>query len=142
MLHTAAREGLVCPAYCLMPDHLHLVWMGLRVDSDQFNGMAFLRTHLEPALSPAKFQAQPHDHVLRNEQRRKNAFAKICFYITANPVRHELVTKPEIWPYTGCLVPVYPKLNVFEDDYWPKLWKLYGQLREPDAGNLIRPSIG
>jgi len=23
-LHTAAREGLFCPTYCLMPDHLHL----------------------------------------------------------------------------------------------------------------------
>ena len=31
MLHTAAREGLVCPIYSLMPDHLHLVWMGLRL---------------------------------------------------------------------------------------------------------------
>ncbi|HZI30731.1 MAG TPA: hypothetical protein VFF11_00215, partial [Candidatus Binatia bacterium] len=32
MLHTAAREGLACPIYCLMPDHIHLVWMGLRLD--------------------------------------------------------------------------------------------------------------
>src|SRR5262245_5348867 len=35
LLHAAAREGLLCPTYCLMPDHLHLVWMGLRLDSDQ-----------------------------------------------------------------------------------------------------------
>src|SRR5690242_16257381 len=75
MLHTAARESLLCPAYCLMPDHLHLLWMGLRLDSDQMNGMAFLRKHLEPALAPAKFQHQAHDHVLRSEQRRRNAFA-------------------------------------------------------------------
>src|SRR5208283_2456537 len=50
MLHTAAREGLLCPAYCLMPDHLHLVWMGLRHHTDQRNGMKFLRAHLGPAL--------------------------------------------------------------------------------------------
>jgi putative transposase len=25
LLHTAAREGLFCPTYCLMPDHLHLM---------------------------------------------------------------------------------------------------------------------
>jgi len=56
MLHTAAREGFFCPAYCLMPDHLHLLWMGLRLDSDQFNGMAFLRTYFDPALVPARFQ--------------------------------------------------------------------------------------
>ena len=49
MLHAAAREQLVCPAYCLMPDHLHLLWMGLRRESDQLNAMKFLRTHLEPA---------------------------------------------------------------------------------------------
>ena len=65
MLHTAAREGLVCPVYCLMPDHVHLVWMGLRRDTDQLNGMSFLRTYLEPALAPAKFQTQAQDHVLR-----------------------------------------------------------------------------
>jgi len=41
MLHTADREGLLCPAYCLMPDHLHLIWMGLRRDSDQRNGWLF-----------------------------------------------------------------------------------------------------
>src|ERR1700722_12866203 len=90
MLHTAAREGLVCPIYCLMPNHIHLVWMGLRKDSDQFNGMVFLRTHLEPELSPARFQPQPQDEVLREEQRKRNAFAKVCFYIAANPVRAEL----------------------------------------------------
>ncbi len=37
LLHTAAREGLLCPVYCLMPDHVHFVWMGLRLDTDQIN---------------------------------------------------------------------------------------------------------
>ena len=50
MLHAAAREGLFCPAYCLMPDHIHLVWLRLRLDTDQLNGMSFLRTYLEPSL--------------------------------------------------------------------------------------------
>src|SRR5437667_9837852 len=87
MLHTAAREGLLCPAYCLMPDHIHFVWMGLRRNSDQRNGMAFLRTYLEPLLAPAKFQPQAYDHVLREEERKRNAFAQVCFYDLANPVR-------------------------------------------------------
>jgi REP element-mobilizing transposase RayT len=99
MLHTSAREGLLCPIYCLMPDHLHFVWMGLRLDTDQLNAMAFLRTHLEPELSPAKFQHQPHDEVLREEQRKRNAFAKVCFYIAANPVRAQLMTESENWPF-------------------------------------------
>ncbi len=78
MLHTAGREGLLCPAYCLMPDHLHLVWMGLRRDSDQRHAMAFLRTHLEPALAPAKFQQQAQDHVLREKERQRGVFARPC----------------------------------------------------------------
>ena len=142
MLHTAAREGLACPIYCLMPDHLHLVWMGLRRDTDQLNGMAFLRTHLEPELSPAKFQPQAHDEVLRDEQRRRNAFARVCFYVAANPVRDDLAAKPKDWSYTGCVVPGYPKLNPLAEDYWPKFWRIIEELRQPDAGNLKRPPIG
>src|SRR5438105_2904943 len=91
VLHAAAREGFLCPTYSLMPDHLHLVWMGLRLDSDQINGMTFLRTYLEPELAPAKFQPQAQDEVLREEQRKRNAFTKVCFYIAANQVRAKLI---------------------------------------------------
>jgi putative transposase len=141
MFHAAAREGLLCPLYCLMPDHLHLVWMGLRPDSDQFTGMAFLRTYLEPELSPAKFQPQAQDEVLREEQRKRNAFAKVCFYIAANPVRAGLINLKEIWPFTGCVVPGYPKLNTTDDDFWPVFWRIDSKLRQPDAGNVKRPPI-
>jgi hypothetical protein len=115
--------------------------MGLRVDTDQLTGMAFLRTYLEPAVSPARFQPQAHDEVLREAQRKQNAFAKVCFYITANPVRAQLVPKAESWRFSGCLVAGYPRLNIFEDDYWPKFWKIYGRARQPDAGKIIRPCI-
>ena len=142
MLHAAAREGLVCPVYCLMPDHLHLVWMGLRLDSDQINGMAFLRTYLEPELSPAKFQPQPQDEVLRAEQRKRNAFTKVCFYIAANPVRAKFIGGKEIWPFTGCIIPGYPKLNPLDEDYWSKFWRIFAKLRQPYAGNIKRPPIG
>jgi REP element-mobilizing transposase RayT len=141
MLHTAAREGLACPTYCLMPDHLHLVWMGLRLDTNQLNGMAFLRTHLEPALRPAKFQAQAQDNVLRQEERKHNAFARVCSYIAANPMRAELVKETDSWPFTGCVVPGYPKLHPDEDDFWPKFWRIYAHLRQPDAGNIQRPPL-
>ena len=29
LLHTLIRYELFCPAYCLRPDHLHLLWMGI-----------------------------------------------------------------------------------------------------------------
>ena len=139
MLHAAAREGLFCPTYCLMPDHLHLVWTGRRLDSDQLNGMAFLRTYLEPALAPAAFQPQAHDHVLRAEQRRKNAFAAACRYDLNNLVRGGLVTKPEAWKFSGAVVPGCPRLRPLEADYWHTFWKLLSKARQPDAGNIVRP---
>ena len=98
MPHAATRERLLCTAYCLMPDHLHLLWMGLRRESDQFNAMKFLRTQLEPALGNGReWQHQPHDHVLLEEERRRNAFARFCFYTLANPVRAGLVTREHDW---------------------------------------------
>jgi putative transposase len=141
MLHAAAREGLFCPTYCLMPDHLHLVWMGLRLDSDQLNGMAFLRTHLEPKLAPQAFQHQAHDHVLKQEERRRNAFAGVCSYILENPLRAGMVKAPVEWPYLGALVAGYPELHPLQSDFWPLFWKLYGQARHPDAGSIRRPPI-
>jgi REP element-mobilizing transposase RayT len=139
ILHAVAREGLYCPVYCLMPDHLHLVWLGLRRDSDQLNGMAFLRTYLEPALSPAKFQPQAHDNVLRQAEREHDAFAKVCFYILNNPVKAELVSTIEEWKFCGAVLPGYPKLNPKEPDFWEKFWKLYSQNRQSDAGDIRRP---
>jgi putative transposase len=139
MLHAAAREGLLCPIYCLMPDHIHLVWMGLRRDSDQRNGMKFLREHLAAALKPHQFQHQAHDHVLREEERKRDAFARVCFYILANPVRARLMGESEIWPYCGSVAPGYPVLTPRSGDFWPTFWKLYSAAREPGAGNIIRP---
>jgi putative transposase len=139
LLHAAAREGLFCPAYCLMPDHLHLVWMGLRLDSDQLNGMAFLRRYLEPALTPVKFQPQAHDSVLRETEREHGAFAKVCFYILNNPVKAELVSNAEDWNFCGAVVPGYPTLSPMVPDFWEKFWKLYAKSRHPDAGNIKKP---
>lgn len=130
MLHAAAREGLVCPAYSLMPDHLHVLWMGLRRQTDQRNGMAFLRTYLEPALAPHRFQPQAYDRVLREEERDPDAFALVCGYVLANPERKGLVTQWPDWPFNGAVMSGYPTLHPRQNDFWEKFWMLYHQLRE------------
>ncbi|MEO8428378.1 MAG: hypothetical protein ABI651_14805 [Verrucomicrobiota bacterium] len=140
-LHAAAREGLFCPAYCLMPEHLRLVWMGLRLDSDQRNGMAFLRTHLKPHLAQQRFQHQAHDHVLKEDERQRNAFARVCHYILENPPRAGLVNHRGVWPFSGAVVPGYPALHPSEDNFWPKFWKRYAAAKHSDAGNILRPPI-
>ncbi len=140
MLHAAAREGLLCPAYCLMPDHIHLVWMGLRKDADQRNGMKFLRAQLGPFLKPAKFQHQAHDHVLTTKERQRQAFSVACAdYVTMNPLKAKLVQKPQDWPYLGAVVPGHPRAYPFGDGYWPWFWKHYFTVREVSVGNRVLP---
>jgi len=136
MLHAQARESLLCPAYCLMPDHIHFAWMGLRRTSDQSNGMKFLRRYLAPILAPHEFQHQPHDHVLREEERKRGAFASVCFYILANPVRDELVKTETEWRFSGAIIPGFPTLHPLKNDYWEKFWEIYATQREEEGDSL------
>lgn len=137
LLHAAAREALFCPAYVLMPDHIHLLWMGLRVDSDQRNAMKFLRKHLtaelarlSPHNAAFRLQRQSHDSVLREEDRLRGAFEKSCFYLLNNPCRHRLTSHPRDWPHLGAVVPGHPFLNPLGEDFWEHFWKIYMQVRE------------
>jgi hypothetical protein len=92
-------------------------------------------------LAPNEFQHQAHDHVLKGSERGRNAFAKICFYVLANPVRAELVANWREWRYAGAVVPGYPRLHPLEDDFWSKFWKLYCAAKDPDASEIIRPPL-
>jgi putative transposase len=137
LLHAAMREALCCPVYVLMPDHLHLLWMGLRIRSDQRNAMRFLRKHLAVELarrSPAgvefELQKQAHDSVLREQDRRRDAFEKSCFYILDNPCRKKLANHPREWPHLGAVVPGYPFLHPLAENFWEQFWKIYMQQRE------------
>jgi putative transposase len=137
LLHAAAREALCSPVYVLVPDHMHLIWMGLRVHSDQRNAMRFLRKHLAVELaqrSPgdAKFelQKQAHDSVLREQDRQRGAFEKSCFYILDNPRRKKLASHPRDWPYLGTIVSGYPFLHPLAENFWEQFWKIYAQERE------------
>ncbi len=125
LLHAAVRERLLCPLYTLRPDHLHLIWMGVGPASDQRAASTFLRGALRPRLSPHRFQHQPHDHVLREQERKRDALAKICDYIADNPGRAGLAETSNTWAYTGCMVPGYFDLTPHAGDYWEKFWRIY-----------------
>jgi putative transposase len=138
LLHGAAREGLFCPAYALMSDHIHLIWMGLRATSDQRNAMKFLRKHLAVELKRRstagvefEMQKQSHDSVLTEKDRMRGAFTKTCFYVLDNPRRKGLIEHPRAWPHLGAIVPGYPFMHPLDEDFWELFWKLYEQHREP-----------
>ena len=118
LLHAAPRESLFCPAYVLMPDHIHVVWLGLKLASDQRRAMRFLRKHLarewkqrSPTGVEFELQKQPHDTVFSEQDRTRGALAKASFCVLDNPRRAGLVEHPRDWPHLGAMVPGYPFLH-------------------------------
>lgn len=147
LLHAAAREALFCPSYVLMPDHMHVVWLGLKVASDQREAMRFIRKFLARELarrSPTsvefELQKQPHDSVLREKDRTRGALGSACFYVLDYPRRKGLVAHPREWPYLGAIVPSYPFLHPLEEDFWPIFWRFYTEQREPAPKEAKKPS--
>lgn len=117
LLHTLARHDLVCPIYCLMPDHMHLLWMGTSSDADQKLAAKFFREHvnalLHRSLNGIRFQKQAYDHVLRQSEQGADAVREMAWYIQQNPVRAGLEVEESDWPYLGCMVPGYPTFHPF-----------------------------
>ena len=133
LTHTMFRYGVCCPIYCCMPDHIHLLWVGILNSADQKTAMRYFRKQMKPVLEKltVQFQLQPYDHVLHDEERERNAFEEVADYIARNPERKGLVPPDGFahYPFTGCLVPGYPELAPFDDDYWDRFWRIYSHLR-------------
>ena len=131
LLHACARYSLACPAYVLMPDHAHLLWLGLDdKGSDQRLAIEFIRKHLRPFLAPAEWQRQPHDHVLTEAERERGAFQTVAHYLFENPVRAQLATRWQDYPLLGCCVSGYPEFDPRISDFWERFWRCYNYVVE------------
>ena len=98
---TAGDEKFALLAYCLMPDHAHLLVEGLDHDSDltRFAKMAKQRSGsvYRRRRGSRLWQEGYYERVLRDED---DAF-QIARYVLNNPVRAELVVNPADYPYLG-----------------------------------------
>lgn len=101
LLQQAQPRGFAVLAYCLMPDHVHLVLQGcddharlrsLILSWNTRTGFAW-RQRTRSRL----WQSGYYDHVLRE---RDNPLG-VCRYVLMNPVRAGLVTDPESYPLSG-----------------------------------------
>jgi REP element-mobilizing transposase RayT len=141
LTHAAFRYAFTCPIYCLMPDHIHMMWIGIDDRTDQLKASKYFRKQLGIPLSKLRFefQHQSYDHVLRDDERQEAAFQNIVEYIARNPERKGLVPANGFreYKYTGCLIPGYPELEMWQADFWPRFWRTYSFLR---TSGLFRPS--
>ena len=98
---TARREAFAILAYCLMPDHVHLLVEGTAADSDlrrfvkgakQSSGRVHSRIH-----DGRLWDEGYHDRILRKD----SDVRQIVRYILWNPVRAGLTTRPAQYPFVG-----------------------------------------
>lgn len=134
LTHSLFRFAIACPIFCLMPDHMHLMCMGINDSSDQKRAMKHFRTRLNDSLQRIDFelQDQPYDHVLQPEERQEVSFIETCDYIARNPERAGLVPVDGFasYPYSGYLVPGYPELKPFQADFWTRFDRTVAYLRK------------
>lgn len=99
---TASEEHFAIAAYCLMPDHVHLLVEGLTLQSDlrrfvrigkQLSGYSYSKATGGHRLWQEGF----HDRSLR----RDDDLRKAAKYIIENPVRAGLAASPQDYKYCG-----------------------------------------
>jgi REP element-mobilizing transposase RayT len=127
LLHALARYQCCCPVYCLMPDHMHLMIVGWHPSADQLLLTRFLRTNVNELLSQhlegCAFQRQSHDHVMRRDEIDEADFENALLYIARNPVEGGLAKDAKDYPYTGVMLPGFPRLIFWDEKYWRIFWE-------------------
>ena len=98
MLRLSEQRGTKLFAWCLMPDHLHL----LLQDNDIVEFVRLLKGKLSVVsrrLEPGRrlWQRSFYDHGLRKEESVKD----VCMYIWNNPVRKGIVKTAGEYPWSG-----------------------------------------
>ena len=143
LTHVAFRGQLACPIFCLMPDHIHLLWCGITEESDQRVAMKHLRQTTNECLKRIgyEFQRQPFDHVLKNEELDDSAIESLVDYLARNPERKQLVPVDKFaqYPFTSCLIPGYPGIRLFEPDSWEVIWRTIAFLKRTQCFRIPDP---
>ena len=96
----ATQQSFSLRAYCLMPDHLHVLVQG---NSRSANLLSFVKTfkhkttfHFRAKTGKTLWQMSFFDHILRTAE----DLSETVEYILLNPVRAGLVQRPHDYPYS------------------------------------------
>jgi putative transposase len=114
--------GFDVVAYCLMPDHVHLLLQGTAPDSDLREAVRRWKqvTGYEFKSRTGSFLWQPgfHDRVLREEDDTQS----VVRYLLQNPVRAALVKTTADYPWIGSSRYTLADLEEYAGEWLPS-WK-------------------
>jgi REP element-mobilizing transposase RayT len=130
LCYTLMQHRLICPGYCLMPDHAHFLLMGCHLKSDQLLAVGTLRRTWNILLQTKGFELdrQAYDRVLREKERARGAFPAACAYVLANPQVEKLVEDWRSYRYLGALVPGRCDLDPRSSEFWPQFWRVHSSI--------------
>ena len=134
--HAATCEFFIY-AYCVMPDHVHILAAGASESSNlakliegfkQQTGVAFSRR-----TRRTLWQSKYYDHILREE----DSFDRVAWYIWLNPVRKGLCAKPSEYAFSGSFTVIGRKLLAGSAAAeWLPPWKTALQERQIERQHL------
>lgn len=100
---SVSRESCLVPAYCYMPDHQRVVLLGTESHSNAWKALCEYKQRsgfwLSHSLPGIRWQKDFHDHIMR----AREDLAGHARYILENPVRKELVSSWQEYPFSGSL---------------------------------------
>lgn len=110
--HTSRTENVAILAYCIMPDHMHLLIDGESEASDiaRFAKLAKQRSgfRFRRACGHTLWQEGYHDRILRDEEPTESIIA----YMISNPIRKGLVEDVLDYPFWGS--PRYSRMELLD----------------------------
>ena len=121
--HAARCEFLVY-AYCVMPDHVHILACAAK---EGCNMMAFIESFkqetgfaFEKRTHSRLWQFKYYDHILRG----RDSVDRVCWYIWLNPVRKGICGDPRDYAFAGSFTEIGVKLlQSFTPLEWSPPWK-------------------
>ena len=101
ILHYRDLDYFYLPAYCIMPDHIHLLIIPISPTRHLSRIVATIKNATNASLKRfglrVRWQWGYFDRILR----RSESTTRVAEYIMMNPVRKGLVTDFRRWPYSG-----------------------------------------
>ena len=120
----AARWKFLIHAYCIMPDHVHILACAAK---DGCNLMAFVESFkqetgfdFEKRTRRRLWQFKYYDHILRG----RDSVERVCWYIWMNPVRKGICADPRDFAFAGSFTEIGMKLlRSFTPLEWSPPWQ-------------------
>jgi putative transposase len=103
-LNSARRQSFAIHAYCVMPNHIHLLVEGLSETARLESFVKLAKQHsgyeFRQRCGTRLWQEGYYDRVLRTDEETE----EVVLYIVNNPVRSGIVQEPDDYPYWGSSV--------------------------------------